>query len=101
MMNNNLNSLLNSDLLLDTEKPKIKLFDRGNFYELLIHLNNFSKDKIFFKYINNFLILNLYFKNKDDDQVNIKRMFYLKDVDIDKTSNAVVTNLIFFKIPKT
>jgi HSP20 family molecular chaperone IbpA len=94
-----IDNLLNFNPLEENVKPIIKLANKDKFYDIYIYLRGLTKEEILIKYVNNFLILNLSLKNKNN-KVNLKRVFYLKNVDIDKIKNIVCANLIYFKIPK-
>ncbi|GAA0086773.1 hypothetical protein UT300007_32140 [Clostridium sp. CTA-7] len=94
-----IDNLLNFNPLEENVKPIIKLVNKDKFYDIYIYLRDLTKEEILIKYVNNFLILNLSLKNKNN-KVNLKRVFYLKNVDIDKIKNIVCANLIYFKIPK-
>ncbi|WP_411169302.1 hypothetical protein ACH36K_01710 [Clostridium sp. MB05] len=94
-----IDNLLNFNPLEENVKPIIKLVNKDKFYDIYIYLRDLTKEEILIKYVNNFLILNLSLKNKNN-KVNLKRVFYLENVDIDKIKNIVCANLIYFKIPK-
>ncbi|WP_291651553.1 hypothetical protein [Clostridium sp.] len=98
---NKIDNLLKFSPSIENTKPIIKVINRDKFYDIYILLRGLSKEEILIKYVNNFLILNLSLKNKYNNKVNLKRLFYLKNVDIDKTENIACANLIYFKIPKT
>ena len=81
--------------------PIINIIDKESFYDIHIILKNLIKEEIIIKYINNFLVLHLSLKNKNNDQLKFKKMFYLKKVDINTLENFVQANYIYLKINKT
>lgn len=84
----------------EPKNPIIKVFDKNNFYNIYIFLQDLTKEEIIIKHINNFLILNLSLKNKHNSLINFKRMLYLNKVDIDTMENSVQANYIYLKILK-
>lgn len=98
---NKIDNLLEFSPSTENIKPIIKVINRDKFYDIYILLRGLTKEEILIKYVNNFLILNLSLKNKYNNKVNFKRLFYLKNVNIDKTENIACANLIYFKIPKS
>lgn len=90
--------------LLDLNKlnknPIINIVDKDKFYDIYIFLQDLTKEEILIKYVNNFLVLNLSLKNKENLLYKFKRIFYLKNVDIDRVQNSVHANLVYIKIPK-
>lgn len=95
------NNIIEIELLKENIKPIIKVVDKDSFYDIYIFLQDLTKEEIIIKYINNFLILNLSLKNKNDDLLSFKRILYLNKVDIDTIQNSVQANLIYFKILKS
>lgn len=95
------NNLIEIDSSNENTKPIIKIIDRDNFYDIYILLKDLTKDEIILKHINNFLILNLSLKNKYNDLLKFKRIFYLNKVNIDEIQNSVQANLVYLKIPKS
>lgn len=95
------NNLIAVDSSTENTKPIIKIIDKDNFYDIYILLKDLTKDELILKYINNFLILNLSLKNKHNDLLKFKRIFYLNKVNIDKIQNSVQANLVYLKIPKS
>ena len=94
------NNLIKSDSFNNDIKPIIKVIDKDSFYDIYIVLKDLTKDEIILKYINNFLILNLSLKNKNNKLLKFKRILYLNKINIDKIQNSVQANLIYLKIPK-
>ncbi len=84
-----------------SKNPIIKVIDKKSFYNIYIFLQDLTKEEIIVKHINSFLILNLSLKNKYNDLLNFKRMFYLNKVDIDTIENSVQANYIYLKILKS
>lgn len=80
--------------------PIINVIDRDSFYDIYIHLENFTKEEIILKSINNFLILNLSLKNNKNDLFKFKRILYLNKVDINSIQNSVQANYVYLKILK-
>ncbi|WP_294187032.1 hypothetical protein [uncultured Clostridium sp.] len=85
----------------ETKNPIIKVIDNKNFYDIYIFLQDLTKEEITIKHINNFLILNLSLKNKYNNLLSFKRMFYLNKVDINTLENSVQANYIYLKILKS
>lgn len=82
------------------KSPIINIVDKNKFYDIYIFLQDLTKEEILIKYVNNFLVLNLSLKNKENLLYKFKRIFYLKNVDIDRIQNSVHANLVYIKIPK-
>jgi hypothetical protein len=95
------NNLIEVDSSNENTMPIIEIIDKDNFYDIYILLKDLTKDQIILKYINNFLILNLSLKNKYNDLLKFKRIFYLNKINIDEIQNSVQANLIYLKIPKS
>lgn len=93
-------NLLDLNKLNKNKNPIINIVDRNKFYDIYIFLQDFTKEQILIKYVNNFLVLNLSLKNKENLLYKFKRIFYLKNVDIDRIQNSVHANLVYIKIPK-
>lgn len=93
-------NLLDFNKLNENINPIINIIDKNKFYDIYIFLQDLTKEEILIKYVNNFLILNLSLKNKENSLYKFKRIFYLKNVDIDKTQNSVHANLVYIKVPK-
>ena len=72
-----------------------------DFYDIYIFLQDLTKEEIIVKHINNFLILNLSLRNKYNNLLSFKRMFYLNEVDINTLENSVQANYIYLKILKS
>lgn len=85
----------------ESKNPIIKVIDNKNFYDIYIFLQDLTKEEITIKHINNFLILNLSLKNKYNNLLSFKRMFYLNKVDINTLENSVQANYIYLKILKS
>lgn len=94
--------LMNSNSLKENSNnnPIINITENKNYYSIFISLNEFKKEEILLKYINNFLILNLNLRNKNNKSLKYKRLFYLKDIDICNITNKISANLIYLKVPK-
>ena len=80
--------------------PIINIIDKESFYDIHIILKNLIKEEIIIKYINNFLILHLSLKNKNNDPLKFKKMIYLNKIDINNMENSVQVNYIYLKILK-
>lgn len=93
-------NLLDLTKLNKNKNPIINIVDKDKFYDIYIFLQDLTKEEILIKYVNNFLILNLSLKNKENLLYKFKRIFYLKNVDIDRVQNSVHANLVYIKIPK-
>lgn len=93
-------NLLNLNKLNENKNPIINIVDKDKFYDIYIFLQDLTKEEILIKYVNNFLVLNLSLKNKENLLYKFKRIFYLKNVDIDRIQNSVHANLVYIKIPK-
>ena len=93
-------NLLDFNKLNENINPIINIIDKNKFYDIYIFLQDLTKEEILIKYVNNFLILNLSLKNKENSLYKFKRIFYLKNVDIDKIQNSVHANLVYIKVPK-
>lgn len=85
----------------ESKNPIIKVIDNKNFYDIYIFLQDLTKEEIIVKHINNFLILNLSLRNKYNNLLSFKRIFYLNEVDIDTLENSVQANYIYLKILKS
>lgn len=85
----------------ESKNPIIKVIHNKNFYDIYIFLQDLTKEEITIKHINNFLILNLSLKNKYNNLLSFKRMFYLNKVDINTLENSVQANYIYLKILKS
>lgn len=83
-----------------SKNPIIKVIDKKNFYDIYIFLQDLTKEEIIVKHINNFLILNLSLRNKYNNLLSFKRIFYLNKVDINTIENSVQANYIYLKILK-
>ena len=94
------NNIIEIESLKRSINPIIKVIDKDSFYDIYIFLHNLTKEEIIIKYINNFLILNLSLKNKNNDLLRFKRILYLNKIDIDTIQNSVQANYIYFKISK-
>ena len=94
------NNLIKADSFNNDMKPIIKVIDKDSFYDIYIVLKDLTKHKVILKYINNFLILNLSLKNKNNRLLKFKRILYLNRININKIQNSVQDNLIYLKIPK-
>ena len=95
-----INNIIELNSLKDDIKPIIKVIDKNSYYDIYIFLQGLTKEEITLKYINNFLIFNLSLKNKNNNSLNFKRMFYLNKIDIDTIKNSVQANYIYLKILK-
>ena len=84
-----------------SKNPIIKEKKKKNFYDIYIFLQDLTKEEIIVKHINNFLILNLSLRNKYNNLLSFKRMFYLNEVDINTLENSVQANYIYLKILKS
>ena len=84
-----------------SKNPIIKVIDKKNFYDIYIFLQDLTKEEIIVKHINNFLILNLSLRNKYNNLLSFKRMFYLNEVDINTLENSVQANYIYLQILKS
>ncbi|MBS5939928.1 Hsp20/alpha crystallin family protein [Clostridium sp.] len=93
-------NLLDLNKLNKNKNPIINIVDKDNFYDIYIFLQDLTKEEILIKYVNNFLVLNLSLKSKENLLYKFKRIFYLKNVDIDRVQNSVHANLVYIKIPK-
>lgn len=93
-------NLLDLNKLNKNKNPIINIVDKDKFYDIYIFLQDLTKEEILIKYVNNFLVLNLSLKNKENLLYRFKRIFYLKNVDIDRVQNSVHANLVYIKIPK-
>lgn len=93
-------NLLDLNKLNKNKNPIINIIDKDKFYDIYIFLQDLTKEEILIKYVNNFLVLNLSLKNKENLLYRFKRIFYLKNVDIDRVQNSVHANLVYIKIPK-
>lgn len=93
-------NLLNLNKPNKNINPIINIVDKDKFYDIYIFLQDLTKEEILIKYVNNFLVLNLSLKNKENLLYKFKRIFYLKNVDIDRVQNSVHANLVYIKIPK-
>ncbi|MBS4803354.1 MAG: Hsp20/alpha crystallin family protein [Clostridium sp.] len=93
-------NLLDLNKLNKNKNPIINIIDKDKFYDIYIFLQDLTKEEILIKYVNNFLVLNLSLKNKENLLYRFKRIFYLKNVDIDRIQNSVHANLVYIKIPK-
>lgn len=97
-MNDNLINLKQSTQPLN---PTVKVIEKSTFYDIYIFFKDLSKEEVIVKHINNFLILTLSLRNKNNDLFTFKRMLYLNKVNIDKLKNTINTNFICLKIPKS
>ena len=95
------NNIIEIKPITETIKPIIQVIDKKNFYDIYIFLQGLTKEEIILKYINNFLILNLSLKNKNNNLFEFKRMLYLNKIDIDTIQNSVQANYIYLKISKS
>ena len=95
------NNIIEIKPIDETIKPIIQVIDKKNFYDIYIFLQGLTKEEIILKYINNFLILNLSLKNKNNNLFEFKRMLYLNKIDIDTIQNSVQANYIYLKISKS
>lgn len=95
------NNIIEIKPITETIKPIIQVIDKKNFYDIYIFLQGLTKEEIILKYINNFLILNLSLKNKNNNLFKFKRMLYLNKIDIDTIQNSVQANYIYLKISKS
>ena len=95
------NNIIEIKPITQTIKPIIQVIDKKNFYDIYIFLQGLNKEEIILKYINNFLILNLSLKNKNNTLFEFKRMLYLNKIDIDTIQNSVQANYIYLKISKS
>lgn len=95
------NNIIEIKPIAETIKPIIQVIDKKNFYDIYIFLQGLTKEEIILKYINNFLILNLSLKNKNNNLFKFKRMLYLNKIDIDTIQNSVQANYIYLKISKS
>lgn len=93
-------NLLDLNKLNKNKNPIINIVDKDKFYDIYIFLQDLTKEEILIKYVNNFLVLNLSLKNNENLLYKFKRIFYLKNVDIDRVQNSVHANLVYIKIPK-
>ena len=93
-------NLLDLNKLNKNKNPIINIIDKDKFYDIYIFLQDLTKEEILIKYVNNLLVLNLSLKNKENLLYRFKRIFYLKNVDIDRVQNSVHANLVYIKIPK-
>ena len=93
-------NLLDLNKLNKNKNPIINIIDKDKFYDIYIFLQDLTKEEILIKYVNNFLVLNLSLKNKENLLYRFKRIYYLKNVDIDRVQNSVHANLVYIKIPK-
>lgn len=93
-------NLLDLNKLNKNKSPIINIVDKDKFYDIYIFLQDLTKEEILIKYVNNFLVLNLSLKSKENLLYKFKRIFYLKNVDIDRVQNSVHANLVYIKIPK-
>lgn len=93
-------NLLDLNKLNKNKNPIINIINKDKFYDIYIFLQDLTKEEILIKYVNNFLVLNLSLKNKENLLYRFKRIFYLKNVDIDRVQNSVHANLVYIKIPK-
>ncbi|TGY40044.1 hypothetical protein E5347_16075 [Clostridium sartagoforme] len=93
-------NLLDLNKLNKNKNPIINIVDKDKFYDIYIFLQDLTKEEILIKYVNNFLVLNLSLKSKENLLYKFKRIFYLKNVDIDRVQNSVHANLVYIKIPK-
>lgn len=93
-------NLLDLNKLNKIKNPIINIVDKDKFYDIYIFLQDLTKEEILIKYVNNFLVLNLSLKNNENLLYKFKRIFYLKNVDIDRVQNSVHANLVYIKIPK-
>ena len=93
-------NLLDLNKLNKNKNQIINIIDKDKFYDIYIFLQDLTKEEILIKYVNNFLVLNLSLKNKENLLYRFKRIFYLKNVDIDRIQNSVHANLVYIKIPK-
>ena len=95
------NNIIEIKPITETIKPIIQVIDKKNFYDIYIFLQGLTKEEIILKYINNFLILNLSLKNKNNNLFKFKRLLYLNKIDIDTIQNSVQANYIYLKISKS
>ena len=95
------NNIIEIKPISETIKPIIQVIDKKNFYDIYIFLQGLTKEEIILKYINNFLILNLSLKNKNNNLFKFKRLLYLNKIDIDTIQNSVQANYIYLKISKS
>ncbi|MBE6053333.1 MAG: hypothetical protein E7212_05365 [Clostridium sartagoforme] len=95
-----INNVIEFNSPKDDIKPIIKIIDKTSYYDIYIFLQGLTKEEIILKYINNFLIFNLSLKNKNNNSLKFKRMFYLNKIDIDTIQNNVQANYIYLKILK-
>ena len=93
-------NLLDLNKLNKIKNPIINIVDKDKFYDIYIFLQDLTKEEILIKYVNNFLVLNLSLKNNENLLYKFKRIFYLKNVDIDRVQNSAHANLVYIKIPK-
>ena len=93
-------NLLDLNKLNKNKNPIINIVDKDKFYDIYIFIQDLTKEEILIKYVNNFLVLNLSLKSKENLLYKFKRIFYLKNVDIDRVQNSVHANLVYIKIPK-
>lgn len=96
-----INNIIELEPLTKNLNPIIKIIDKKSFYDIYILLKDLSKEDITLKYINNFLILNLSLKNKNNDLLKFKRILYLNKINIDTIQNSVQANYIYLKIHKS
>lgn len=96
-MNTNLICL---NLIADSKNPIIRIIEKDKFYSIYIYFKCLTKENLMIKYINNFLILTLSLKNKNNELLTFNRMIYLNRVSIDKLENTINTNFIYLKLPK-
>ena len=93
-------NIIEMDLISKSTNPIIKIIDKESFYDIHIFLQNLIKEEIIIKYINNFLVLHLSLKNKNNDPLKFKKMIYLNKIDINTIENFVQANYIYLKINK-
>lgn len=88
------------NLIANSTNPIIRVIEQDKFYSIYIYFKYLTKENLIVKYINNFLILTLSLRNKNNELLTFNRMLYLNKVNIDKLQNTINTNFIYLKLPK-
>jgi cell division FtsZ-interacting protein ZapD len=97
-----INALLESRPLTEKINPIVNLVQTSNYYYIYIFLNGLIKKHISFRYVNNFLILNLSLVCTYNNKISeYKRTLYVKNLDIKNIQNTINSNMLKYKIPIT
>lgn len=94
---------LNSCLIPTVNKslsPFVHISVKASNLDVFISFYELTKKDIFIDYINNFLVLKIFFSNYAYNKTfNLKRIFYYKNLDFYKYKSKEVGNIVLLKIP--